>query len=112
MDNVAIYQRKTTKYRDGWSGNDQWDYLTTLKLTPAKCIRVAADYDDGGAYVSYARIPIRVNKMNLLQSVEQTMSGSNCRHEHDCCGCITRYTEARMIKPRIMKITTNISYNY
>lgn len=39
MQDVELYIRKTHKFTDGWSSNDQWDWMGTLRVTPAKQVR-------------------------------------------------------------------------
>ena len=87
-------------------------YLATVRLTPPKMVREPSDHDDGGKYVQYLRVPRNVNPGQLSQALRDTIGGSNCRHEHDCCGCATRYVRTKLVAPRKLKVTTSVSYNY
>lgn len=112
MDRIELYQRKTHKFTDGWASGDQWDWMGHLKMTPSKLVREGNGHDDGGTYIRYARLPAGYDWKHIAQSVRDTMSNSGCRHEYDCCGCATRYTNVKLIRPRLMQIRTNVSYNY
>lgn len=112
MYEVHIYQRHTRKYRDGWAGEDQWTYLDTLKVTPARItIEEPEDFDKGPNYVQHARLPRGADRQAYKQAIEDTLGGSDCRHSHDCCGCATRYVTVRLDRRNAI-IHTSISFNY
>lgn len=112
MDLVNLFERKTFKYRDGWSHEDNWNYLGAIKLTPPKITRRGEEYDEGDTYVRYARLPAGVDAKRYARAVEDTMRGSNCRHEYDCCGCPYFRVDAKLIATRKLLIHTAVTYNY
>ena len=112
MQTVNLYERKTFRYADGWSNADSWDYLTTLKLTPARLVRESRGYDDGGTWVQYARVPAGADWRQIARAVRQTGGGSTCRHEYDCCGCELRTVFTKLVAPRRLLVRTSIGYNY
>lgn len=112
MQTVHTYIRLTHKYRDGWSHLDNDEFVATVRLTPPKMVREGEGYDDGGKYVQYMRVPRNVNPGQLEQALRDTLGGSSCRHEHDCCGCATRYVRTKLVTPRKLKVTTSVTYNY
>lgn len=114
MEVVGISKRTTHKYRDGWSHEDRWQYLGALKLTPAKVTEEGNRYDDGDTYVRFARIPnISSKGFKLLKrGIQDTMGGSRCRHEFDCCGCASYSVKVERVRPRLVLIRTRVSYNY
>lgn len=114
MQTVNLFTRLTRKYRDGWSSNDAWDFLATVKVTPPKVVREPSEeeFSDGGSTVRFMRAPSGVNKKLLLQAIRDTMTTSRCRHDYDCCGCRSSYVVPRFIDNRTIAIVENISYNY
>lgn len=112
MEAVNLFARTTNKYRDGYSYLDNFNYFATVKLTPAKMVREPRDYDDGGTFVQYLRVPAGMDTKQLDRALYDTMGGSNCRHEYDCCGCASRRIFTKMISPRKMMVRTSVSYNY
>lgn len=112
MHLLNVYERKTHKYADGYDHHDEWEHMGTLKLTPRVQVREGNDYGDGGTYVQYARLPAGYDWRHIAQSVQDTMSGSNCTHEYDCCGCARRRVRTQLIRPRVLQIKTKVTYNY
>lgn len=53
----------------------------------------------------------RKDRRNAVLAAEQTFHTGNCRHEHDCCGCMFAWSHARMVGPRTMLIRTFWSRN-
>lgn len=112
MELIQLYVRQSFRFRDGWASKDDWEWVGSLKVTPAKQVREGNGYDDGGTYVRYARLPAGYSAEHIAQSVRDTMSSSRCRHEHDCCGCASYRTSTKLIRPRLLQIQTSVSYNY
>lgn len=112
MQTVEIYKRLSHRFNPGWSSRDNWAWLGTLKLTPAKVVREGNGYDDGGTYLQYARIPADVDRQQLAWAVQDTMSGSSCRHEYDCCGCQSTSVRTKFLSTRLLQVRVSVSYNY
>lgn len=112
MQKVHAYQRLTHGYVDGWRHLDSDEFVATIKLTPAKLVIEGKDHDDGGVYVQYRRAPAGVSISTLKQALRDTMSGSNCRHEHDCCGCASRSVRIQHLGSRRLLVRTRVSFNY
>ena len=114
MYTVHAYARTSHKYRDGWRHLDNEQFVASVKVTPARTTEESftKDYSDGPKLVQFARAPSGVNIEQLKQALRDTMGGSNCRHEHDCCGCATRRVNVSHIGSRRLMIRTEISYNY
>ena len=112
MELVNVNKRNTHRYRDGWAHEDSWEYLGSIKVTPARQVEEGNGIDEGGVFVRYARIR-RQDDFRLLQrGLEDTMSTSGCRHDYDCCGCASYRTTVRRVKPRLVMIHTRVGYNY
>ena len=82
--------RTTFKYVAGWSHLDEWDQIGSYTHESAKPER----WDDYGESYSQFMI-VRVDAPNeidgaIREALRDSMSGSRCRHEHDCCGCVSR----------------------
>ena len=69
-------------------------------------------YDDGGAARFRVVAPSALKGTDLSRSIAQTMSGSGCRHEHDCCGCASHYASVRRVSQREYAVQVRTSYNY
>jgi hypothetical protein len=112
MEKVYAFKRLTHGYADGWRYLDKDVYLGSVNMTPARQTEAPKDYDDGGAFVQYARAPSGVNMQQLIQALRDTLGGSNCRHEHDCCGCASRHVSVSHLGSRRLLIRTRVSFNY
>jgi hypothetical protein len=104
--------RATSSYRDGWSHLDQWDSIRpfALKLTAG-----AYQDDDGEGdwwrFKHVARLPRDVPYDVAVKAIKDNMSGSNCRHSHDCCGCVASYVDVIRISRRQICIRVTFSRN-
>lgn len=107
-----LYRFVTNKYRDGWRELDQSRYVGTVKVLEGRTIRQPADFDDGGTYRMRVVAPSHLRNADLRQPIRDTMGGSNCRHEHDCCGCASRHVSVKRIGRRDYVVTIGTSYNY
>ncbi len=112
MQTVHAYTRLTHKYRDGYRHLDSEEFFATVRLTPAKQVVAPESYDDGGEFVQHLRVPAGVNITQLAAALANTMGGSNCRHEHDCCGCANSYISIQKVGKRRLVVRTSITYNY
>ena len=112
MQTVHAYKRLSHKWAAGWQHLDNDTFVATVKLTPSKTVREADGYDDGGTYVQHTRAPSGVNIKDLMQALRDTIGGSNCRHEHDCCGCASRSVRVKHLGSRRLLVRTDVSYNY
>lgn len=111
MQTVGIFQRLTHKYRDGWDYLDQSEYLCTAKVTPWRMVREPDDYSDGGTYIAHATVPAGTSG-KIIDALRDTFSRCDCRHEHDCCGCASRYAEVRRVSRNRYVVKQSITYNY
>jgi hypothetical protein len=109
---LNLFTRLTHTYADGYNHLDDHAFVSEVKLTPPKKVREALDYDDGGTFVQYMRVPRGVATAAVKQALRDTLSGSNCRHEHDCCGCASRHVQVKQLAARRLLVRTTISYNY
>lgn len=112
MLTVDAYRFLTSKWAPGWKQLEDSQFVAQVKLTPAKMVREGNDYDDGGTYVQYLRVPAHLPAWVLKEALRDTLSGSNCRHEYDCCGCTSRFVRVKQTSPRRLAVFTNVSYNY
>lgn len=110
MGTLPVYARRTNCYMPGWSSLDRHSYVATVKVTPPRTVREPEDFDDGGTYIVHARAP--AGAPSLTRALEHTMSGSNCRHEYDCCGCAFRTAVARRVSARDYVVRVSVGYNY
>jgi hypothetical protein len=118
MYNVNVYKRLTHRYAMGWASLDNHEYLGAAKATPARMVRQPAEgeYSDGGTYVQFVRLPAGLSarqRREARQAIADTMTSSRCRHEFDCCGCISHYARAYPTRDaRTVRVVTSVGYNY
>lgn len=112
MQQLHVYRTLKDQYRDGWSYMNPTEFVGTVKLTPARKQREGNGFDDGGTFRQHCTIPTGVNRELLIQGLRDTMSGSRCKHEYDCCGCSLRHTRVKKLGARQLLLITSINYNY
>lgn len=79
--------RLTHKYRDGWSEEDEWQEAGEYEVLGSVGIEPPSD----GCAMSVLIIKnLTINEEAVRVALMGTISGSHCRHEHDCCGCWSR----------------------
>ena len=110
MRALHVYERKTFKFVDSARSRDRHDFVATVKMTPAKCVREAEEYDDGGTYIVHARAPS--GAPNLTRHLTTTLSHWGCSHEYDCCGCRLTRASVQKISARDYVIKLDHSFNY
>lgn len=116
MHKFTVSKRLTHKYVDSCRHLDAHVTLGTVKLTPMRMVREPADFDDGGEYVRFATLPVRLRGRDLTEAREalaENLSKWGCTHEYDCCGCeLIRTTAHPTRDPRRVLLRTRISYNF
>lgn len=114
METVHLDLRLTHRYRDAWKHLDKSEYVGPLKVTPRKMLPSGYRYEDpseGPRYVQYARLKPGMNFKVIRRAIVDTMGGSNCTHEFDCCGCASRWVNVTRNR-RVIRIETEVSFNY
>ena len=99
MQTITLSLRRTSRYADGYDYLDAWEDLTSARMTPVRVTRPGNGFDDAGVYTVEIRVPARsrLDPVDVMQAIRDTLGGTSCRHEHDCCGCVTRYAGARRV---------------
>ena len=78
--------RLTHKYRDGWAGEEEWEEAGEYEVLGS----VEMHRGEGTALSLQILRNLSIPSDKLRQALTDTVSGSDCRHEHDCCGCWSR----------------------
>tara|TARA_R110000868_G_scaffold163699_1_gene396037 strand:+ start:551 stop:871 length:321 start_codon:yes stop_codon:yes gene_type:complete len=106
MERILLSERLTYKYASGWSELDIWEEVGSVQLKPAKSIL--------GRVIDQKYILINDKKLpgDLSQAIADTMGGSPCQHEHDCCGCPTTYVYIERTGEWRYTVQLNITLNY
>jgi len=96
---MELYKRVTHTYALGWSHEDEWALIGTVKILKptGRRHRVVA--------------PAKLGHINLSRYISQTMTHTSCRHEHDCCGCPTYDVKVQRVARRQYVATIDVSYN-
>lgn len=112
METVTLYNRVTDRYRDGWYHLDDWEPVAQVKMTAPRLVREGNDYDDGGTYVRYFRRPAGIDQRKIYAAVRDTLSGSHCRHEYDCCGCVFTSVRSSAVNHRTVRVEITVNRNF
>lgn len=114
MLTTDLYVRLTRHFDPGWSSLDDDRPAGTARLTPWRLVRPGNGHDDGGVYTSIATV--RTQDRRAARAIEQaladTLGGSSCRHEHDCCGCAYRFAEARRVSKHRYAVRMSVTFNF
>ena len=97
MHSINIYRRLTHKFSLGWSHEDEWETAAPVKILPLKLV---ASTDDSDTFTQRVIAPSSHRKTDLSRAIASTLSRSGCRHEYDCCGCISFRATVRRISAR------------
>ena len=112
MQTLDLFQRNSHTYADGWSHLDDWQHIGTAKQLTPRQTTPPDGHDDGGRYLAKVIAPRQLKARDLTRAIENSMGGSGCRHEHDCCGCPTTYARAKRTSSREYSVFISVSYNY
>lgn len=106
-----LSKRLTHKYRDGWSYEDQWEVIGTRGENFNSYI--FNDKEESFSHMFDVAVFAEHGKESEIpQALRDTFSNSNCRHEHDCCGCkFTRVVGIEHRLGRIWRVTQHVYYN-
>jgi hypothetical protein len=107
-----IYQRMTHRYADGWRHLDQEEFVGTVKVLAPTRQTEPESYDEGGETRFRIVAPPALKGQDLSLAIRQTLSGSGCRHEYDCCGCASTRASVKRVSPREYAVRVAVSYNY
>jgi hypothetical protein len=111
MGTLHVYERKTFKYRAGWAQGDNWDYVCTAKQLSGRVLHEPDSYDDGGTHTYRVIAPRSHKHKDLSKAIADSAGGSNCQHEHDCCGCATTLATVRRVSNREYVVRAHVYYN-
>jgi len=104
--------RVTHRYVGTYRHLDEWRDVGTATLTPARLVREAEDFDEGGTYLRWATFPRGQDIDASIRAVEDVLTSSGCAHEWDCCGCPSVYTRVKHRHGRRAVFETRVTYNY
>ena len=109
---LHLYNRLTHKYNPGWSHLDDHRYVGSVKLLGGRITERSEDYDEGDTWLLRVVTPAKLKHTDLTQALRDTMGGSSCTHEYDCCGCASRHASVKRISPRAYSVRISVTYNY
>jgi hypothetical protein len=113
MELMHLYERKTHKYVDECRDMDEHEYLGRVKITPPQRTVEPKDFDDGGTYVRFARLPVGADKRRYMAALAENLSNWGCTHEYDCCGCmLVRASVTPTARDRTVRVEMSVVYNY
>ena len=106
---LHLYTRLTHDYALGWDHLDESDYVCIVKALKPRLLE--DNGIDGRTMITRVIAPSALRSIDLSGAIEDTMTTSRCRHEHDCCGCATTRAYARKISPREYSVYLSTYYN-
>ena len=114
LDTIHLYRFLTHKHRGGWPYLDQEEFVGTATILESHRDVI---WDGSGYERSYETGVIMVSGDAPADQIEQgmrdTMSGSRCTHEYDCCGCwSTGFNSIERIEPGFFAYEITGSRNY
>ena len=115
MQRIDLFTWLTNGYASGWDHLNQHEFLTTAKATPMRQTRAPEGYDDGGTAITFVTVPSGAGRRDsrvTTAALYHFFSGSNCRHEYDCCGCASRRADVRRHGRNTYRVAVTTSYNY
>ena len=112
MNRFNVYNRLSHKWSDAFSHRDDWAFIAVAKATPFRETVQPRDFSDGGEQICLVELDREVRARVGKLALENTMGGSNCTHEWDCCGCARRHITAKKIGKRKFLVHQRITFNY
>jgi len=117
MREHALELRRTNRYRDGWSRMDEWDTVGTYVVRRRFVEVLPDDADQDAEPGTLLMVETRLNGEQAFtvdqvkRALEQTMSGSSCTHDWDCCGCVSSYARADHMGQNDWRVLINYTRN-
>lgn len=112
MQTLELYKRETHTYASGWSHLDDWQHLGTAKMLQPRMTEAPNGYDEGGQYLAKVIAPRHLKNLDLSHAIADTIEGSSCTHEHDCCGCPTTHARVTRTSAREYSVFFRVFFNY
>lgn len=95
--------RRTHRYNDDYSHLDEWQEIGSAEIVRSfdQSNFQAEDMSDVPSSVIELRVTIqsegeRIRRRDIREALVDTFSVSRCRHDYDCCGCMTVFVSSAM----------------
>ena len=112
---IALYQRLTHKWADGWEHLDEHKLVGHAKLLAGRKTSQGNGFDDLGVVVHRAVVPKGMLKATAVRALYDTIHSATttaCQHEHDCCGCQFSTVNVRPIRGRTFSVAIHRQRNF
>lgn len=111
--------RRATRYFDdgeGWSSVEDLERICQAKILPARRLsRTPSDVFDVRRTLRTVELPAglatRAEQRAAKQAIVDTLSGSTCQHDHDCCGCWSHHARILRRRGRSLSVLITSSCN-
>ena len=112
MNNI-LEIRKTHRYRDGWSYEDEWEEIGEFEVM-ARGEKAYDDesYEEAFTQNLFVHVKSEASEEDIRRALQNTLSGSSCRHDYDCCGCYSYYAVASPLTRDYWLVKYSGSRNY
>lgn len=114
MEKINISLRCTNRYELGYASLDEWRDIGSAKLLAPRNIRSDYEYytqDWTHRLIVSRDVAARYSSNEIQRAIGDTLSSSRCRHEHDCCGCVSYYASANRVRGREYLVKIHSSRN-
>lgn len=126
---IPIDARLTFHYVTGWRSEDQWETMTTARLTASQKVHNPDEDDDSASYRHlltfapsgwqdaqqvYRRVfagKERPTFVRWLGHMAAEYFAQSCRCEHDCCGHVQGYASLRYLGKRRFSVERRTTHN-
>lgn len=111
-EHFSVERRLTFAYRAAWVYLDQHAYYGDARVIDTPVI----DRHDDGAFSKRMTIGFtaaeEVTSGMVCEALIDSLSGTNCTHEHDCCGCWHYSAEAEHVEGSVYAVVQHAARNY
>jgi hypothetical protein len=93
MNKINLELRCTNHFSSGWDSLDEWQDVGPAKVLARRNIVQDNEHHTGYNWTERVVVPratlVRYGARAVEQAISNTLTYSHCRHDHDCCGCVS-----------------------
>jgi|JI8StandDraft_2_1071088.scaffolds.fasta_scaffold48915_4 hypothetical protein len=112
---LNLRRRLTHRFNDGWRDLDTWVDLGSVRALGPRVVHPGNGHDQLATTHQTFVLPKRTTGPQLRRlatALEDTLSGTSCRHEYDCCGCTLHFARVVAKTPRRLTVRVTATRNY
>ena len=93
MNKINLALRCTNHFSSGWDSLDEWHDIGSAKVLARRNLVQDNEHHTGYNWTERVVVPratlVRYGAKAVEQAISNTLTYSYCRHDHDCCGCVS-----------------------